>query len=239
MKLNCLIIDDEPIARKGMLEFSKEVAFLTVAGQCENAMKAAALLQSTSIDLIFLDVQMPKISGIEFLKSLENPPMTILTTANPDYALEGFALDVVDYLVKPVAFNRFLKAVTKAHDIFELRSRPTGIDNQAGYFFVKSNGRYERVLYNELLYAAAYQNYCILHLPGRKLITYLTFSALEKQLSSSQFIKVHKSYIVSIPKIDAVEGNVLRIAYFSIHISRSLKEEVKQRIVGSKLLKRP
>ena len=90
MKLNCLIIDDEPIARKGMLEFSKEVPFLTVAGQCENAMKAAALLQSTSIDLIFLDVQMPKISGIEFLKSLENPPMTILTTANPDYALEGF-----------------------------------------------------------------------------------------------------------------------------------------------------
>lgn len=239
MKLNCLIIDDEPIARKGMLEFSKEVAFLTVAGQCENAMKAAALLQSTAIDLIFLDVQMPKISGIEFLKSLENPPMTILTTANPDYALEGFALDVVDYLVKPVAFNRFLKAVTKAHDIFELRSRPTGIGNQAGYFFVKSNGRYERVLYNELLYAAAYQNYCILHLPGRKLITYLTFSALEKQLSSSQFIKVHKSYIVSIPKIDAIEGNAIRIADISIPISRGLKEEVKQKIVGSKLLKRP
>lgn len=239
MKLNCLIIDDEPIARKGMQEFISEVAFLQMAGQCENAMKAGLFLQSTSIDLIFLDVQMPKISGIEFLKSLEKPPMTILTTANPDYALEGFALDVVDYLVKPVAFERFLKAVTKAHDLFELRRRPAGEGKQAGYFFVKSNGRYERVLYDELLYAEAYQNYCILHLPGRKLITYLTFSALEKQLSSSQFIKVHKSYIVSISKIEAIEGNAIRIADVSIPISRSLKEEVKQKIVGSKLLKRP
>ncbi len=239
MTINCLIIDDEPLARRGMQEFISEVAFLHAAGQCENAVKAAVFLQSTSIDLIFLDIQLPKISGIEFLKSLENPPMAILTTANPDYALEGFALDVVDYLVKPVAFNRFLKAVTKAHDIFELRSRPSGEDNQAGYFFVKSNGMYERVLYNELLFAEAYQNYCILHLPGRKLITYLTFRALEKQLSSSQFIKVHKSYIVSIPKIDAIEGNVIRIADASIPISRSLKEEVKQKIVGNKLLKRP
>ena len=239
MKLRCLIIDDEPVARKGMLEFISEVAFLHVEGQCENAMKAAQFLQSTPVDLIFLDIQMPKVSGIDFLKSLASPPMTLLTTANPAYALEGFALDVVDYLVKPVAFDRFLKAATKAHDLFELRSRPPGEKKPADYFFVKSNGRYERVLYAELLYAEAYQNYCIIHLSGKKLITYLTFTAMEKQLPADRFIKIHKSYIVSIAKIDSIEGHEVRIGDVVIPISRSLKEEVKKIIVGNRLLKRP
>jgi DNA-binding LytR/AlgR family response regulator len=237
MNLRCLIIDDEPIARKGMQEFIQEVPFLVVAGQCENATRAAVFLAANKIDLIFLDIQMPRISGIEFLKSLSNPPMAILTTANPDYALEGFALDVIDYLVKPVSLERFVKAANKARDLFELRQRPAG--EEASYFFVKSNGNLEKVLFSELLYAEAYQNYCILHLPGRKLITYLTFTALEKQLSVSHFIRVHKSFIVSIPKIDRVDSHSLQIGNVEIPISRSLKEEVKKRIVGSKLLKRP
>ena len=180
---------------------------------------------------------MPKVSGIEFLKSLSNPPMAILTTANPDYALEGFALDVIDYLVKPVSLERFVKAANKARDLYELRQRPAG--EEPSYFFVKSNAKLEKILFSELLYAEAYQNYCILHLPGRKLITYLTFTALEKQLSVSHFIKVHKSFIVSIPKIDRIESHSLRIGSVEVPISRSLKEEVKKRIVGSKLLKRP
>src|SRR5213083_96484 len=120
MKLSCLVIDDEPIARKGMQEFIQEVPFLAVVGQCENAMKAATFLATNKVDLIFLDIQMPKVSGIEFLKSLSNPPMAILTTANPDYALEGFALDVIDYLVKPVSLERFVKAANKARDLYEL-----------------------------------------------------------------------------------------------------------------------
>jgi DNA-binding LytR/AlgR family response regulator len=219
MKLSCLIIDDEPIARKGMQEFINEMTFLEVAGQCENAMKAAAFLTANKVDLIFLDIQMPKVSGIEFLKSLSKPPMAILTTANPDYALEGFALDVIDYLVKPVSFERFVKAVNKARDLFELRSRTTG--EAPGYFFVKSNGKLEKILFSELLYAEAYQNYCILHLPGRKLITYLTFTALEKQLSVSHFMKVHKSYIVSIPKIDRIESNSLWVGNVEVQLAEA------------------
>jgi DNA-binding LytR/AlgR family response regulator len=162
--------------------------------------------------------------------------MAILTTANPHYALEGFALDVIDYLVKPVSFERFVKAVNKARDLFELRQRPIG--EESLYFFVKSNGKLEKILFSELLYAEAYQNYCILHLPGRKLIAYLTFTALGKQLPVSHFIKVHKSFIVSIPKIERIESNSLWIGNVEIPISRSHKEEVKKRITGSKLLKR-
>lgn len=238
MKLRCLIVDDEPIARKGMQEFTDEVEFLEVIGHCENAAKATSFLGQNAIDLVFLDIQMPRTSGVEFLKSLANPPMAIMTTAYPDYALEGFALDVVDYLVKPVAFDRFLKAVTKAHDLFEMKSRLPG-EAPVNYFFVKSNGRYERILYNEILYAEAWQNYCMLHLQDRKLITYLTFSALEKQLSPDQFMKVHKSFIVSLPRIESMDGHSIRIGAATIPVSRSLKEKVKQKILGNNLLKRP
>ena len=238
MKLRCLIIDDEPIARRGMQEFIQEVDFLQLASQAENATKAGAFLEAHAVDLVFLDIQMPKISGIEFLKSLSNPPMAIITTAFPDYAIQGFELDVVDYLVKPIAFDRFLKAVTKARDLFELKNRPPGDNSQSGYFFVKCDGRYERVLYKDLLYAEAYQNYCILHLPGKKLITYMTFGALEKQLSASQCMKVHKSYLVSLTKIDSLEGHNLRIGDITIPISRSLKEEVRQKLIANSLLRR-
>ena len=239
MKLNCLIVDDEPVARKGIKEFVNEVQFLQASGECENAQKATAFLLTNQIDLVFLDIQMPKVSGIELLKSLTNPPLTILITADPDYALEGFVLDVVDYLVKPVAFERFLKAATKARDLFELRRRPEGEAAQAGYFFVKSNGRYERVLYSELLYAEAWENYCMLHFSSRKLITYLTFAALEKQLPSTEFMRVHKSYIVSLTKVDSMEGSEIRIGTHVIPVSRSFKEKVRQRVVGNNLLKRP
>lgn len=121
MKLNCLIIDDEPVARKGLEEYVTEVDFLHLAGQCENAVKASALLHDGKIDLLLLDIHMPKLSGIEFLKTLENPPMVIFTTAYPEYALEGYSLDIIDYLVKPIPFGRFLKAVQKARDFYLLK----------------------------------------------------------------------------------------------------------------------
>ena len=136
MKLNCLIIDDEPIARKGLEEHVQEIEFLCCVATCENALKASTYLNEQKIDLIYLDIHMPKVTGIDFLKSLKNPPLTILTTAYSDYALEGYTLDVIDYLVKPITFERFLKASQKAMEFFQLKTNAANYSYQSsGLFF--------------------------------------------------------------------------------------------------------
>jgi DNA-binding LytR/AlgR family response regulator len=235
MKLNCLIIDDEPVARKGLAEYAKDIEFLNVIAQCENAMKASTFLQEEKIDLLFLDIQMPKLSGVDFLKSLKNPPMTIFTTAFSEYAVEGYSLDVVDYLIKPISFERFLKAVHKAHDFHKMKNTSQVTEN---YFFVKSNGRIEKVDFNEILYVESLQNYVTIHTKDRKLITYLTLSGLESQLPADRFMKVHKSFLVALAKIESIDGNELIIAKARVPISRTLKDEVLQKIVGKNFLKR-
>lgn len=239
MKLSCLIIDDEPMARKGLEEYVKEVDFLHLAGQCENAVKASALLHDGKIDLLLLDIHMPKLSGIEFLKTLKNPPMVIFTTAYSEYALEGYSLDIIDYLVKPIPFERFLKAVQKAHDFHVLKQKAEATTALSqDYFFVKCDHKFEKVNYSDVLYVEAMQNYCIIHTAERKMITYITFSGLESQLPMDRFLKVHKSFLVSFTKIKAVEGNEILIGNARIPISRNLKDEVMQKIMGDNLFKR-
>ena len=237
MKLNCLVVDDEPVARKGLAEYVDEVDFLNLVGQCENALKANALLNESSVDLIFLDIQMPKLTGIEFLKTLKDPPMIIFTTAYAEYAIEGYALDVVDYLLKPISLDRFLKSVQKAFEIYALKHQTT-FSKSADYFFVKSDSKFEKVRYDEVTYVEALQNYVIIHTTEKKLITYLTMTGLESQLPKNQFLKVHKSFIVSIPQIKAIDGNELLIAEARIPISRNLKDDVINQIIGNKLFKR-
>lgn len=239
MKLNCLIVDDEPMARKGMEEYIREVEFLHLIAKCENPLKATSFLAQHKVDLIFLDIQMPKLSGIEFLRTLKDPPMVIFTTAFSDYALEGYSLDIIDYLVKPISVERFMKAVNKARDFYSLRHKPaSGVSRAPDYFFVKSDSKYEKIFYSELLYGEAMQNYVILHTRDRKLIAYMTLSGLENQLPVDQFIKVHKSYIVSIAATKAIEGNDLVVGTAIIPVSRNLKEEVMRRILGDNLLSR-
>jgi DNA-binding LytR/AlgR family response regulator len=239
MKLNCLIVDDEPVARKGLEEYIKEVDFLHLAGKCENAMKASSFLNDGRVDLILLDIHMPKLSGVDFLKALKNPPMIIFTTAYSEYALEGYALDIIDYLVKPIPFDRFLKAVQKARDFFELKQKAgvasTGLTE---YFFIKCDHKYEKVNYSEVLYVEAMQNYCIIHTTARRMIAYLTFSGLESQLPADRFLKVHKSFLVSLDKVKALDGHEIIIGTTRIPVSRNLKEEVMKRIMGDNLFSR-
>lgn len=237
MKLNCLIVDDEPVARKGLEEYVREVEFLHLIGQCENAIKASSFLSQGNIDLLLLDIHMPKLSGIDFLKTLKTPPMVIFTTAYSEYALEGYELDIIDYLVKPIPFERFLKAVQKAHDFFVLRNKPMTPSAQE-YFFVKCDHKFEKVYFKDVLYIEAMQNYCIIHMPDRKMITYITFSGMESQLPSDKFLKVHKSFLVSLAKIKSLDGNEIIIGHARIPISRGLKEEVMKRIMGDNLFKR-
>jgi len=238
MKLNCLIIDDEPLARKGIAEYVKEIDFLYSAGECGSAAEAANVIAKQQVDLLLLDIQMPRLTGIEFLKTLSHPPMAIITTAFSEYALEGYSLDVIDYLVKPIPFDRFLKAVQKAYDFHQLRHRETQPTATPDYFFVKSNGKFERVAFSEILYVESMQNYVLIHLPGQKLIVYMTLASLEAQLPPRRFMKVHKSFIVATEQVRSIENSEIIIGQARIPISRALKDEVLKRILGDNLLSR-
>ena len=239
MKLRCVIVDDEPMARKGICEDIQQIPFLEITGIAENALQANDLLVKQTPDLILLDIEMPKLTGLDFLKSLKNPPMVIIITAYSEYALQGFNLDVIDYLVKPVPFDRLLKACNKARDFYELRqkaleSKTTGND----YFFVKSESKFEKIFYNELLFVEAADNYVLIHTMNRNFMTYLTLKNIEEYLPVDDFMKVHKSFIVAIDKISRVEGNEIVIGKSRIPVSREIKEDMMERVVNSKLIKR-
>lgn len=238
MQLNCLIVDDEPVARKGLEEYVREVEFLNLVGQCENALKATTLMNQNPVDLLFLDIQMPKLTGIDFLKTLKTPPLVIFTTAYSEYALEGYALDVVDYLMKPITFDRFLKAAQKAFDLHNLKKSTTHDKVAEDHFFVKCDSKFEKIYFSEVMFIEGLQNYAVIHTLTRKLITYITMTSLEHQLPADQFLKVHKSYIVSIPQVKAIEGNEILMGQARIPISRTLKDDVVNQIMGNKLFKR-
>ncbi|HYC86866.1 MAG TPA: LytTR family DNA-binding domain-containing protein [Chryseosolibacter sp.] len=236
--MNCLIIDDEPIARKGLEEYVRDIEFLHLVGQCDNPLKASGYLTEHQIDLIFLDIHMPRITGIDFLKTLRNPPLVIFTTAFPQYALEGYALDVTDYLVKPITFERFLKAAQKAYEVFSLKRLATQPREGSDYFFVKCDSKFEKVFFKDVLFIESLQNYVVINTVERKLIAYITLSGIEAQLPKDQFIKVHKSFIISVPHVKAIEANEIIIREHRIPISRNLKDEVVEQILGNKLFKR-
>jgi DNA-binding LytR/AlgR family response regulator len=239
MKLNCLIIDDEPIARKGLGEYVEEIEFLNCTATFENALKATAYLNEYKVDLMFLDIHMPKVTGIELLKTLKNPPLTILTTAYPDYALEGYSLDVIDYLVKPIPFNRFLKASQRALEFFQLKTNAAEYDARpTDYCFVKCDRKFEKVFFRDVSHVEGLQNYAVIHVAGRKLITYMTLSSLENQLPKDQFLKVHKSFLVSVQHITAIDGDEIFLRDIRVPISRNLREQVMNQILGSRLFKR-
>ena len=233
-KLRCLIIDDEPLARKGLAEYVAEIDFLELAGECGSAVQASGVLAQGGVDLLLLDIQMPRMTGIEFLKTLKNPPLVIFTTAYSEYALDGYALDIIDYLIKPIPFDRFLRAVRKAYDFQLLKDNRSVSD----FFFVKSNSKYERIFYNDILYVEAMQNYVIIHVSGNKFIAYMTLAGIEEQLPHDQFIKVHKSFLVSVAQVNSIENNEIIIRQSRIPISRNLREQVMNRILGNNLLHR-
>src|SRR6202000_247729 len=214
--INCVIIDDEPLAREGLASYVREVDFLNLCGVGENPLELLHLIDQQKVDLIFLDIQMPKMNGIEFLKIMQKPPMVVITTAFPSYALEGFQLNVLDYLLKPITFDRFCQSVNKARDYHELINRPVGpsppkADPAADYFFIKCGSKYEKIYFKDILYIQGTQNYVTIYTHKGKYMTLLYLKNLEENLDSQAFIRVHKSYIVSIDKIEGIEGNEIFI----------------------------
>jgi len=189
--------------------------------------------------LLFLDIQMPKISGLEFFKSLQNAPPVIFTTAYPQYALEGFDLNALDYLVKPISFERFLKAALKAKEYYEIRQHNVDVnEKKEDYFFIKADNKLVKIFFDEILFVEALQNYVTIHTADKKYITYLTFKSVEEYLPTEKFIKTHKSYIVSASKVNSIEGNDIRIGNHHVPISRNEKDEVMEKLLKGKFLKR-
>jgi DNA-binding LytR/AlgR family response regulator len=241
MNLNCIIVDDEPMARKVLEEYIEDVDFLTLVAKAENPVKAASLMNNNKVDLMFLDINMPRMSGIDFLKSTSKLPLTILTTAYSEYAVEGFELDVLDYLVKPFSFDRFLKAATKAKEYAELQNRSATsapIDHTNNYFFVKCNGKIEKIFYDDLVYVEAMLNYIVLHTTDKKMIVYLTIKSIAEQLPGTLFLKIHKSTIINTSKIKSIEGNEIDMGKAKVIISQNLHDTVMKEIVKDKMLKR-
>jgi DNA-binding LytR/AlgR family response regulator len=231
-----MIVDDEPLAQKGLKEYVSDTPSLELVAVCDNAAQAYHFISNKAVDLIFLDIEMPGISGIELIKTLTSKPAIIFTTAYPQYAVQAFELDVVDYLVKPISFERFLKAVNKAADFIQSKTT-RGTSATPGYFFVKVNYALEKILYAEVLYIEALQNYIAIHLTTRKIVSYMTISNMVKQLPPTMFMRIHKSYIAALSKIESINGNKVMIQSASLPVSRNVKEQLLQTI-GDKLIKR-
>jgi DNA-binding LytR/AlgR family response regulator len=240
MKLNCIIIDDEPLARKGLKEYIDDVAFLSLTGDFDSPLKAMDLLHKENVHLIFLDIQMPKITGLQFIQSLQQAPPVIFTTAYSQYALDGFELNALDYLVKPISFERFLKAAMKAKEYYELRGQNKSGETSTvtDYLFIKVDGKLVRLLYDDILFVEAVQNYVTIHTKEKKLLTYLTFHSIEEFLPPHLFVKTHKSYLVALSKIESIDGACIQIGSHAVPISRGQKDEVMERIMNDRFLRR-
>jgi DNA-binding LytR/AlgR family response regulator len=238
MILNCVIIDDEPMARKLLQEYIEETDFLNLVGAAENPVKAIGLIKSQPVDLIFLDINMPKMNGMEFIRLSTNLPMVIMTTAYGQYALEGFEMSVIDYLVKPFSLERFLKASQKALELKILKTNASTEKPGPDHFYVKCNGKLTRVNHDELLYIEALANYITIYTVNEKLVVYLTIKGVLEKLPPQQFVQVHKSTIVNIDKITFIEGNQLTIGDTKVTIGLSFHDEVLDRILKGRFLKR-
>ncbi|MFY0592765.1 LytR/AlgR family response regulator transcription factor [Roseivirga sp.] len=234
MKINCIVIDDEPLARTGIIDYIQKVKFLNLVGEFKSALEAKRFLEDHPVDLMFLDINMPKMSGLEFLRSIDQPPKVIFTTAYREYATESYDLDGVDYLVKPIAFDRFLKAANKLYDLFDVQEERTGDD----HFFVRVDGVIKRVLLENLCYIEGMKDYVkIIQANSPELITLVSLKQMEQRLPE-KFIRVHRSFIVAIDKVEEIEGNMLKVGGNEIPMAPQLRSAVLEKIMGGKFLKR-
>lgn len=239
-KFSCIVIDDEPLAREGVKLHIADTDLLVFKAEFGNAIKAGEYLTMNDVDIIFLDIEMPGLSGLEFLRLIPNKSMVILTTAYPQYALEAFELEVVDYLLKPIKFDRFFKAVNKAIDVIKLKA--TGISelepNPETDIYIKSDRKYVKLSYDEIKYIKGLKDYVIVHTDKGKYITALNVKTILKKLPANKFARVSKSYIINIAKIESVDIDTIFLSGEEIPLGNSYKEEFLKRHINSKLLKR-
>ena len=229
--LHCLVIDDEPLAREGLREYIDHIDFLHLVGICENPLEAIQVMDANPVDLLYLDVQMPKITGLEFLRSLTDPPLVIMTTAYPSFALEGFELNVLDYLVKPITFERFFTAAQKAKQQMALirNSRPAA-NSSSNYFFIKCDGKFEKIGFAELYLIESLQNYVVLHTDRGKFTALMALKNIAAELPEDRFLQIHKSFIIALNRIENLDGNRITIGGRQVPVSRANRDTIMQMV---------
>lgn len=237
-KINCLIVDDEELARKLLENFIGRLPHLEIVGMCKNPLEAMQVLREQPVDMMFLDIQMPELTGIEFLRTLSNKPVVVFTTAYPEYALEGYQLDVIDYLLKPFSFDRFVQAVNKASEWLQLKSSQVAAANSQNaaaspekeYLLVKSEHKIHKLFFQDILYVEGMREYVAYHTPEGRILSLYSLKKLEEELPSDRFIRIHKSYIIAIDRVTTLEGNMVHIGGEKLPIGASYREEVMKRV---------
>lgn len=226
--MNVIIVDDEPLAIEVIETYLSQFPELKLKAKCSNAVEAFEALESAEIDLMFLDIQMPQISGIDFLKSLKNPPKVIFTTAFSNFAVEGFELNAVDYLLKPFSLERFSKAVQKFLEIYTKKENKTTLlsEDEPDYIFVKADKKLIKVRFEDIFYVEGLKDYVMLHTPTGRIVTLQTMKSLEEKLPSDIFIRVHRSYIVNLKLIELLEANSVLVNKKKIPIGKNYKDEL-------------
>lgn len=231
MKTKCLVIDDEPLARDLIRSHIEKFENFEIVAECGDAMKALQELRNHQVDLMFMDIQMPQITGIEFLKTLKHPPKVIITTAYREYALDGFELDVVDYLLKPITFERFLKSINKYYQVTQEEVQnvtPVSsiISNEEAFIYVKENKKVIKLHLNEIHYVEGLSEYVQIYTAKKKIITKTSMTNMQEKLPDTGFMRIHKSFIVSMTKIEAFTSHSIEVPGKEIPIGRSYKNSV-------------
>jgi DNA-binding LytR/AlgR family response regulator len=237
--MKCLIVDDEPLAQQVMEEFAGRVSFLDVVAKCNSALEAAEILRNTQVDLIFLDIHMPRLSGLDFISSLYNPPQFILVTAYSEYALQGFNANATDYLMKPVPFERFLKAVNKAYELHHLRNQSANTKDQQiqRYILVKSGYQTVKVMLDSILYIEGLKDYVKIYTEGKKpILSLLTLKGLVETLPQEKFLRIHKSFIVSMVHVTSMSRNQVLIGERWIPVGENYRTEYRNRLFNKRMI---
>lgn len=231
MKTRCLLVDDEPLALEILETYLSQLSDFEISAKCTNAIKASDVLREKEIDLIFLDIKMPQFDGIAFLKTIQNPPKVIFTTAYREHALEGFDLNVVDYLLKPISFDRFMKAINKYYQSAQNKQKYekeiiAGSSGGAEFVYIKSDKKLHKVFLKDIYFLESMEDYVVVQKRDQKIITKDQLKHFEEMLPKDMFIRIHRSYIVSIPKIDAITSETIEIFRRELPIGRSYKQIV-------------
>jgi len=228
----CIIVEDEPLAVDILREYIQEIPFLTLHAVCPNAMNALQVLQQEEIDLIFLDIHLPRLKGLDFLRTLKHPPKVIITTAYHQYALESYEHNVIDYVLKPIEFSRFLTAVNKIRETERVEMQPTVINHERPFLFCTVNKKRVKIFNDEILYIESQKEYSKLVTSSKTIVTKLHATQIEAFLSSGNCIRIHRSFIVAMDKIESYSATEIEIAGLQIPIGRSYKELVLQVLDG-------
>lgn len=236
MNARCLIVDDEPLAQRVVEKYIEQIPVLALAGKCSCAMDAIPYLTGGGVDLVFLDINMPTLTGVDFLRSLKNPPLVIITTAYPEYAIEGFELDAVDYLLKPIPFERFFKAVNKAIERLRLGTAQAALavapsveaphTAESATLTVKADKRIYKIPLASIFFIEGMGDYVIIHTAKGKITSHDTMKRLEAELRRPDFLRIHKSYIIAVAKVEYIEGNAVKVGDELIPVGKSYRDEV-------------